>query len=237
MTTGEHDNARRFPRATVVMEVRYRSTGSFLVSYSLNLSKGGLFLETDDLLPLGTKIPVRFTVPNASAPVETMAQVIWRREVPSADGMPRGLGLQFDELESNIGAQIDALVRDFGGVRMAAVAGDTPSLARLAQYLRSIINCEVSQHTARQVSEAGFSEVPDLVLLDLDSAGDEGLRAITLGLHWKPNVPTVAVSRIETTRLSAAKAGAAAVLENPPPFKKLRRCILEVLARPAARQG
>lgn len=230
----DRDRSRQFPRADVVMEVQYRSAGSFLVSYSLNLSKGGLFLDTDDLLPVGTRLSVAFTIPNAAEPVQAAARVIWRREHESADG-PRGLGLQFDGLEQSIGEQIDTMVSGFAGVRLMAVASDTPSLDRLSQYLRSVIACEVLQQTAREVTEVGFLEQPDLLLLDLDSAADEGLRTIEVGLHWKPAVPAVALSRDTLLRERAAAQGAAITFDNPPPFKQLRRRILEVLAAPSAR--
>ncbi|MCK5798076.1 MAG: TIGR02266 family protein [Deltaproteobacteria bacterium] len=229
----EGDNARRFRRADVVMEVHYRSAGSFLVSYSLNLSKGGLFLETDDLLPIGTRLSVSFTIPGAAQAVEGQAEVIWLRENPSDEG-PRGLGLQFDALEKNIGKQIDAMISGFGGVHLMAVAGDAPTITRLSQYLHSVISCDVPEQTPREISEVGFPEVPDLLLLDLDSAGEEGLRTIAVALQWQPAVPVVAISRVEALRVQAQDQGAAVVLDNPPPFKQLRRRILEVLARPSA---
>ena len=37
---------RRQPRLPISLEVAYRTAGAFLVSYSINLSKGGIFLET-----------------------------------------------------------------------------------------------------------------------------------------------------------------------------------------------
>ncbi|PID38700.1 MAG: hypothetical protein CSA65_03155 [Proteobacteria bacterium] len=234
MTDHERDNSRRFRRADVVMQVQYRSAGSFLVSYSLNLSKGGLFLDTDDLLPVGTKLSVAFTIPGATEAVQATAKVIWRRENASADG-PRGVGLQFKDLEQSIGEQIDTMIRDFGGVRLMAIAGDTPSLDRLSRYLRSVIACDVLQQTPREVSEVGFLEQPDLLLLDLDSAGDEGMRTIEVSLNRDPAVPVVAISRDSPLRERAAALGAAITFDNPPPFKQLRQRILEVLARPSAR--
>ena len=44
---------RRQPRLPIQLKVAYRTTGAFLVAYSVNLSKGGIFLETPTPLEVG----------------------------------------------------------------------------------------------------------------------------------------------------------------------------------------
>lgn len=230
----EPHETRRHPRAPVVMEVSFRSTGSFLVSYSLNISKGGFFLETEEKVPLGTRMTVRFTIPGADSPVETTAIVTWARPANEKEGTPPGLGLQFDELDQNIGGRIDALIRGFEGVTMLAVAGDGPSMERLGQYLQNILTCKVVLETAREVTEVGFIEDPDLVLIDLDSSGPEGLAVLSASQRTSPPVPVVAIARHPRARAEAAQRRVAELLDNPPVFNKLRKAVLDVLARPTA---
>ena len=228
---------RRFARAPVSLEVQYRTKGSFLVSYSLNLSKGGLFLETDDLLPVGTTLTVRFSIPGSAAPIETLARVMWVRRSSSDEGLPPGLGLQFDNLEGHIGETIDEMARDFSGVTLLALADDPSALSRLTRYLKSTLTCEVIQESATSLSATGFTDVTaDLTLLDLDSAGDGGLLLIQMAAREsKPPLPVVALTADPLVKALAIKEGAATVLDNPPAYEELRRCVLEVLGRPHRR--
>ena len=229
----ERTNSRKFPRAPLACEVHYRTKGSFLVSYSLNLSKGGLFLETAELQPLGSVLTVRFSVPGTTTLIETEARVVWVRSEVSSEGLPTGMGLQFDRLEERLGAIIDKLVEDFAGMKLMAVAADVITAERLSRYLRSILTCEVVQALAFETTQSGFSTPLDLVLVDLDSAGADGLAAIGVARKGTvPPIPVVALSRSPESRAEALQAGAAAVLENPPAYDVLRDCVHDVLGKP-----
>jgi CheY-like chemotaxis protein len=116
-----------------------------------------------------------------------------------------------------------------------AVAADVTAAERLSRYLRSILTCDVVQSLAADTTQSGFSPPIDLVLVDLDSAGADGIAAIGVarkGTDTVPPIPVVALSRSPERRTEALQAGAAAVLENPPPYDVLRDCVLEVLGKP-----
>lgn len=231
-------DGRKHLRAPLTMEVRYRTTGSFLVSYSLNLSMGGLFLETDHLLPTGTTVCVGFAVPGLSESIEINAQVVWLREQDNSEGLPAGLGLQFDALEERIGDLVDALVRDFGGMVVMAVAAEVSSIERLSRYLRNIVACDVVDATPREVGELGFERQPDLILIDLDSSGPMGLDVVRQAQQSRPAVPVVALASGRWIAGQAHGMKVAAVIDNPPAFDDLRRSVLDTLARPSSsREG
>lgn len=226
-------HGRKFDRAPVAIEVHFRTKGSFLVSYSLNLSKGGLFLETESLLPVGSTLPVRFTIPGASSPIETEARVMWVRSEVSEEGLPLGMGLKFDLVEDRIGALIDKLVQDFSGVKLMALAGDTASVDRLSRYLRSVLTCEVVQASVSETMSAGFGSRIDLILIDLDSATSDGLNAIRKAREAViPPIPVMALTRSPEIKAAALQEGVAEVLENPPAYETLRLRVLEVLGKP-----
>jgi uncharacterized protein (TIGR02266 family) len=229
----ERPHARKFERAPLSLEVHYRTRGSFLVSYSLNLSKGGLFLETQDFLPVGTRLRVRFRVPGAEDLIETGATVMWVRREVSEDGLPPGLGIQFDGLEEGLGAVIDRMVEDFAGVRIMAIANDTPTQERLGRQIRSILTAEVTQATAAQIVIEGFTGRADLALIDLDASGGEGVPAIArIREAAGPPLPVVALSRDAGQRTAALAAGAELALESPPPYELLRARVLELVGKP-----
>lgn len=224
---------RKHERAPLALEVHYRTAGSFLVSYSVNLSRGGLFLETTEVLPVGTRIGVRFSVPGMSITVETDATVMWVREVKSEVGLPAGLGLKFESLEEQLGVVIDRLMERFRGMRFLAIAADMQAQDRLARQLRSVLTAEIVQATPAQILIEGLGSRVDLVLVDLDSTGVEGLDSIRRAVSGaSPPLPAVAVSRQPELRTAALDAGAEAALENPPPFELLRQRILDALGKP-----
>lgn len=224
---------RKFGRVPVSLEVNYRTQGSFLVSYSRNLSKGGIFLETTHLLPIGTQLTLRFAIPGASEPIETEAKVMWIRPQALEAGLPPGLGLQFEGLEERMGAIIDELVQNFAGVNLMAIARDNITLDRLERYLRSILTCNVIQYSISDMLVSGFALPIDLVLLDLDSTDQDGLVAIEMAHQTTASpIPVVVLTRNTELKAAALAAGASAVLDNPPPYDYLREQVLEVLGRP-----
>src|SRR5688572_25461880 len=102
---------RRDPRLPISLRVQYRTQGAFLVAYSVNLSKGGIFLETQRPLEIGARVSLAFQVPGLGA-LEVEGIVAWVR-VGSADGLPDGMGVQFEALDEKHGGRIDEMVRGF----------------------------------------------------------------------------------------------------------------------------
>jgi len=70
----------------------------------LNLSRGGVYVATDQALPAGTKVKVGLTLPRFTNPITLNGQVKWSNPVGpggvgSADGtLPPGIGVEFTDL-------------------------------------------------------------------------------------------------------------------------------------------
>lgn len=223
---------RKAHRTAISLQVEYRTTGSFLMSYSLNLSKGGIFIETPDLPSRGTKVAVRFSVPNCDERIEAAAHVMWIRKPSNREGLPPGVGLQFDNLEKNIGAVIDSLAQRFSGMRLIACGGSISSVDRLSRYLKSVLNCEVNICAEPAELPAKISQQTDLVVIDLDSTGEAGadvLRDLSGDLR---KIPIVALTtrQLGEQRIDALNLNA--VLKNPPPIEQLKETVLQTLSRP-----
>jgi uncharacterized protein (TIGR02266 family) len=107
-------------RHSARIKVRYE-TGlqETLTDYSVNLSTGGLFLKTNDVLPVDTKFLIEFTVPVRSAPICCKARVAWINEPQKLikQDMPPGMGLQFIEISLS---DIDAIREYLSGGRLIA---------------------------------------------------------------------------------------------------------------------
>ena len=72
---------RAAQRIGVRLEVRYGADRQKLLSnYSVNISTGGLFLETADPLPVDTPLALEFTLPGREEPIRCAGRVASRRE-------------------------------------------------------------------------------------------------------------------------------------------------------------
>lgn len=226
MTDRVHD------RIPLFLEVEYRTAGAFLVSYTSNLSKGGLFIDTDRPLTVGTELLLRFTIPE-SGRIEVRGVVAWIRPV-STDGKPTGMGVEFEQLDTRHGEIIDAIVGGFKGLSIMIVAVSMSARALLARAVRSILSsAEVVEVPSADAAEAALRDEPDLAIIDLDDpdAGD-GLYALRLAKTAKHQLPVIAAGREEDARQRARELGADEVLTAPLVLTELQAAILRALGRP-----
>jgi uncharacterized protein (TIGR02266 family) len=95
------------PRYAVSMSVTLVGDHNFYMGLTENLSEGGLFVQTQTTLPIGTTIKVEFTLPTSSTTLTVVGEVRWVRS-PNAvrkehdnfgsDDAKPGMGIQFKEL-------------------------------------------------------------------------------------------------------------------------------------------
>jgi uncharacterized protein (TIGR02266 family) len=101
---------RAYPRAEVKIEIEFKYTIDFVTSYMLNISKGGLFIRTDEALPLNTIVFLRFTMPGDTKPIETEGKVVWCNTNKAKGYFPRGMGIKFLNLNSDDAEKIKYFV-------------------------------------------------------------------------------------------------------------------------------
>lgn len=233
MAAEDEYGRRAHPRAPLPLKVTYRSTGSFLVSYSLNLSKGGLFLESDAPQPVGTTLTLKLQVPGAQEEVVVTGRVAWVRD-ESQTGKPTGMGIAFGPLEERVDGLIDGLIRDFAGITILLVGGASGrSRTQLTRRLRSLITCHVVEvenpQEAIEAVEQGF----DLVVVDLDRTGEDVLALMELLTTCRENrTPVVALAANESKRRQASSLGADQVIDTRGPPSDLKATVLKTLAKP-----
>ncbi len=86
---------RRADRVALSADVSLFSPTTFWAGFSEDLSEGGLFVATYQLIPIGTRIDLRFELPTGHE-VKVGGTVRWHRG-HSDDAMP-GMGIAFDAL-------------------------------------------------------------------------------------------------------------------------------------------
>jgi uncharacterized protein (TIGR02266 family) len=91
----------RRPNQRVKMQtaIDLHSEDNFFNGFSANISDGGLFVATVNLVPLGTEVDLEFSLPSGER-INAKGVVRWHREVDDRnhDAFP-GIGVQFLTLE------------------------------------------------------------------------------------------------------------------------------------------
>lgn len=91
------DKRRKDSRVEATIEVRYKSVKDFLIEYSRNISRGGIFLTTPEPLPEGSKLRLVFYLPDSSKEINIIGKVIHSltREKAMLRGQEPGMGIEF----------------------------------------------------------------------------------------------------------------------------------------------
>jgi uncharacterized protein (TIGR02266 family) len=68
-----------------------------ITNYVVNMSTGGMFIETSELLPVDTLLMVELKLPGQETPMRCKARVAWTNGPNSLkkQSLPNGMGLQF----------------------------------------------------------------------------------------------------------------------------------------------
>ncbi len=75
--------------------------GQQIRAVSLNVSLGGMFVETTEVLREQTPVQVRFKVPTQPEPVEVTGEIRWIDQGDGAPGgRPPGMGIRFHGLRA-----------------------------------------------------------------------------------------------------------------------------------------
>lgn len=111
MTADDDPDRREHERYDARLEVDYRSGENFLFSYIQNISEMGIFIRSDEPLPVGTEIDLRFK-PDDEDPVELRGQVVWVNPVRlGGDNINPGMGVRFLDLTSEARERVVSLVQ------------------------------------------------------------------------------------------------------------------------------
>ena len=81
---------RENPRKPCLINVNYSIQDRNFKSYLLDISIGGVFIETDSRFPIGKELVLTFSLPNRPHPFTFNGKIAW-----SSD---RGFGVRFDEI-------------------------------------------------------------------------------------------------------------------------------------------
>jgi uncharacterized protein (TIGR02266 family) len=108
MTQPSGRDRRKDARFDVKIKVDYSTKDIFVSNYVTNLSKGGVFIETETPLPLQSQIHFTFILPDFNVKIEAKGKVVWTYDVKKGTGrVVTGMGIKFTKLSPQHRAQIE----------------------------------------------------------------------------------------------------------------------------------
>jgi type IV pilus assembly protein PilZ len=116
-----HVDKRRSERAPIVVRVDYATVDAFFSEFSRDINEGGLFIATDEPCSVESVVSLQFSIPGIDEPVRTRGRVVW-----VSQGEPKGMGIEFEGLDSAARARINQLVRRLRNDK--PVSGDPTAL-------------------------------------------------------------------------------------------------------------
>jgi type IV pilus assembly protein PilZ len=108
---------RRYERFETSISVDYANGDTFLFSYIQNISEMGIFIRSDEPLPVGTMLRMRFA-PEGQEAIELSGEVTWVNPFrPFGDNLNPGMGIRFSALTPDQRERIVELVRTVAYLR------------------------------------------------------------------------------------------------------------------------
>lgn len=100
---------RRTERAPVVVRIEYSTVDALFSDFTRNINEGGIFVETDEAIPLDEKVELKLRLPGSAEVVHVRGRVV--RSEPTTDLAPGGIAIEFEELDRPARELINAAVR------------------------------------------------------------------------------------------------------------------------------
>lgn len=93
-------NERTDPRCDASLKVTYQSVNDFIIEYTKNVSRGGMFINTKRLHEIGSHVNVGLHVPGLAEPVKLTAEVVHIKFLNVRDE-DAGIGVKFIDIDEH----------------------------------------------------------------------------------------------------------------------------------------
>ena len=97
---------RRFRRRKVRVLVDFQGSTGVRYEYATTLSAGGLFIETEEPIDIGTPIRVRFRLPESDQVHQVEGRVAWHQRTRSGAPITRAPGMGIEFLDATAAATV-----------------------------------------------------------------------------------------------------------------------------------
>ena len=94
------------------MQVDYASMDDFLADATANISVGGMFIQTERPLAVGTRFRLRLALPGDLRPIDATGEVRWIVSQEEGHRIP-GMGIRFEEISDSSRRRVEKLLSDW----------------------------------------------------------------------------------------------------------------------------
>src|SRR2546430_14823949 len=129
------ENNRRDMRPPVTLKIKFKSANldQFIERYSVDVSRGGIFIRTKEPLPVGTQLKFEFQLQDAQPLISGEGTVVWIREHdPTRTGVAPGMGVRFDKLHAQSHQVLDRILTEKQRLDGAGFEGKYDAAKRMA---------------------------------------------------------------------------------------------------------
>jgi uncharacterized protein (TIGR02266 family) len=160
-----------------VFRVHYATLDQLVVAYSADLSKGGMFLASDQFLPVNATLSLTLELPSRGGELSVKCRVVYTRDAATAAkaGKPSGMGIQFLDLDEQALTRIGQFIAEQS---MAAL--DDPRAGHDKPLSVLVVD---DDHSSREAAAKPFRDRGDTV-----RTASDGVDALAACLKDSPDV-------------------------------------------------
>jgi type IV pilus assembly protein PilZ len=96
----ELNDRRKSERVDLLVRVTYQSVDELFSEFARNINEGGVFIETDSPMDVGSTVGLQFKLPGSDELVEVEGLVVRTSRGDDGDEAP-GMGIEFGDLNSS----------------------------------------------------------------------------------------------------------------------------------------
>ncbi|MFZ5470484.1 MAG: TIGR02266 family protein [Myxococcota bacterium] len=106
----KYKKARRADRLQHELLVAYRTVDGFITDWAVNISRGGLFINTRNPLAVGTTVRLIISLPDTAFPFDLSGRVTRVSEYDNPANQVPGMGIEFIDVDEEKRARIERFV-------------------------------------------------------------------------------------------------------------------------------
>ncbi len=114
------ERRRKEPRIPIHILVDFKSSDIVTMEHAQNISRQGIFIETRDILPIGSSVLLSFILPGTPRLITVLGEVVWarRKTLHKQSSTPAGIGIRFAEINPEDEAAIMEFVEECEDTRL-----------------------------------------------------------------------------------------------------------------------
>lgn len=90
--------------------VAYRTVDGFITDWAVNISRGGIFINTRNPLAVGTTVRLIISLPDTAFPFDLTGRVMRINEFDNPSNQVPGMGIEFVDVDDEKRARIERFV-------------------------------------------------------------------------------------------------------------------------------